>query len=62
MKQKRKTNFIGFFTDVTKENGTGGEVNISVTVNGMPLTDEELFALKMLEEEFAEKADKILNK
>ena len=62
MKKETKTNFIGFYTNVTKENGTVGEVSVSITVNGMPLTDEELEALKRLEEETAEKADKILNK
>lgn len=62
MKKGIKTDFIGFYTNVTKENGTAGEVSVSITVNGMPLTDEELEALKRLEEETAEKADKILNK
>ena len=62
MKKETKTNFIGFYTNVTKENGTVGEVSVSITVNGMPLTDEELEALKSLEEETAEKADRILNK
>ena len=54
-----RTEFIGFSSTIKKE-GRKGSVQVFTQVQGMPVNDEELAALRHLQEEAAAKVDAAL--